>query len=334
MKSALVTGAGGFIGGHLIKRFLHEGLYDQVYAVDIKHKEQWWQLHLTDQVQNIDHQDAGFLPADLVHEVDDVYHLAENMGGIGFIETHLVDCANSITTTINLLNQCTMMQRVFFSSSACVYPQALQTVENAMQLREDLAWPAQPEAGYGLQKLYAEELCKYHTIERGLKVIVARFHNSYGPYGSWADGREKAPAALCRKIALASLTGQRSIKIWGDGRQTRSFMYVDDNVEGIIRLMNLGPPIIGVSSLAAGPVNLGTEELVTITDLADIIQSVAGHHVSYEFEPFKPQGVRGRNSDNSLLRRFLDWEPSTPLHAGLEVTYRWIFDQVKREYGD
>jgi GDP-D-mannose 3',5'-epimerase len=328
MRKVLVTGAGGFIGGHLVKRLLDEG--NQVVAIDIKPFSQWWQIH--DEANNRERCDAGepeYFSYALL-QADDIYHLAENMGGIGFIETHLVECASSIVTTVNLLNACHEGQRVFFSSSACAYArewQAPHAGDEPIALMEYMAHPASPEPGYGWEKLYAEQLMEYHRIERGLDVRVVRFHNSYGPMGSWKDGREKAPAAICRKVATAILTDIPMIDIWGDGSRMRSFMYIDDNVEGIRRIMESG---------MQAPVNLGTSSWVTVNQLVDAVEMVAygvRGQLQRNYQLDKPQGVHGRNSDNTLLKEVTGgWEPTIDLLTGLESTYRWIYNELKKEH--
>lgn len=322
-RHALVTGAGGFIGGHLVKRLLNEGY--TVAAVDVKPEHEWWQVHLD--AHNMPLTDAGNTASirRVIDVADEVYHLAENMGGIGFIETHLVDCASSVVTSVNLLNACHPGQKVFFSSSACVYPQGAQMDTEAIKLAEWMASPANPEPGYGWQKLYVEKLMEYHRIERQLDVRVVRFHNSYGPLGSWGDGREKAPAAIMRKVAITKLTGEKSIDVWGDGLQTRSFMYVDDNVEGIRRLMD---------TKWHDPVNLGTEQLVSVNDLVTTVEAVAYGEpgvLERRYLLDMPKGVRGRNSDNTILRSLTNWEPNTLLMDGIAKTYPWIEDQVRRQ---
>lgn len=323
---ALVTGAGGFIGGHLVKRLLSEGY--EVAAVDIKPEADWWQYF--PMAVNFPLTDVGNTAAirKIIDASDEVYHLAENMGGIGFIETHLVDCASSVVASVNLLNACHRGQKVFFSSSACVYPQRAQQETQAIKLAEWMAMPADPEPGYGWEKLYVEQLMRYHHIESGINPRIVRFHNSYGPFGSWGDGREKAPAAIMRKIAMAKFDGSDYIDVWGDGRQTRSFMYIDDNIEGIRRLMNAD---------WYEPVNLGTEQLVTVNELISTVEQVVYGETDVlerRYQLTAPQGVRGRNSDNTLLRSLLSWEPDTRLMEGIQKTYPFIEDQVRRTLND
>lgn len=327
----MVTGAGGFIGGHLVADLLERG--EQVIAVDVKPKSQWWQWH--PDAQNHPHCNVAMADSDepssrmwfisLLAQCGDVYHLAENMGGIGFIETHRVDCLSSVVASVNLLNALTPGQhRLFFSSSACAYNTSHQntvSTEEITALSEHMAWPANPEEGYGLQKLYVEKLCQWHATERGLSVRVSRFHNSYGPHGSWNDGREKAPAALCRKIATAAITGEKSIEVWGDGRQLRSFMWIGDNIIGIRFIMQSGYD---------QPVNLGSSELVSVDNLITTIEETAGIRVIRRYDESKPRGVPGRNSDNTLLCRIADgFEPGTDLREGISKLYPWIYDRVK-----
>lgn len=333
--TALVTGAGGFIGGHLVKRLLDDGQH--VICVDVKPLSEWWQVHpfKTRIEYRTDCGDLDEMP-EILEDVDDIYHLAENMGGIGFIETHRVDCLNSVVASVNLLKMTNPKQHtVFFSSSACAYNTIYQGGElldyqgvPVTSLDESLAWPALPEEGYGLQKLYVEKLLEWHHRERGLPIRVARFHNSYGPMGSYRDGREKAPAAICRKVAIAELTGKMDIDIWGDGSQLRSFMYVDDNVEGIQRIM--------AASGLYDPINLGSSEMVSVDELVDCVEYLAfGRRVlERHYQLDKPKGVAGRNSDNTRIIENLGWEPSTLLMAGLKPTYEWIHAQVARDLAD
>jgi nucleoside-diphosphate-sugar epimerase len=330
--TALVTGAGGFIGGHLVKKLLADG--ERVIAVDIKPLSEWWQVHpfKTRLEPLTDCGDIDVMP-EILEDVNDIYHLAENMGGIGFIETHRVACLESVVSSVNLLKMTNPKQHtVFFSSSACAYNTAYQRAIDEphyeYSLKETDAWPAEPEEGYGLQKLYVEKLLEWHHRERGLPIRVARFHNSYGPMGSYRDGREKAPAAICRKVAIAELTGKMDIDIWGDGSQLRSFMYVDDNIEGIQRIM--------AASGLFDPINLGSSEMVSVDELVDYVEYIAfGKRVlerNYQLD--KPKGVAGRNSDNTRISQCLGWEPTIGLITGLGDTYSWIHAQVARDLAD
>jgi nucleoside-diphosphate-sugar epimerase len=255
--------------------------------------------------------------------VDEVYHLAADMGGIGFITAFHADVArNNALINVHTLEAARQngVQRFLFSSSACVYPMYRQREADVTPLREEDAWPAEPEPGYGLEKLFMEELCRYYCQDYGFEMRIVRFHNVYGPLGTYEGGREKAPAAICRKVALAQDGDE--IEVWGDGKQTRSFMYVDDCVEGIYRIMQ---------SDYREPLNLGTDRLVTIDELVDIVAKVAGKRIRKRHDLSKPQGVRGRNSDNSLLREVLGWEPSTPLEEGLRATYFWIEGELRKQ---
>lgn len=314
-KTALVTGAGGFIGHHLVKYLVGHGYF--VRGADLKYPEYE------------DTEANEFLIADLrdyrqslrvTKNIDEVYHLAADMGGIGYISAfHAEITLNNTLINSHLLKAARHheVKRFLFSSSACVYPQYLQENPDVVPLREEDAFPADPEEGYGLEKLYTEKLCQYFTEDWNFPTRVVRFHNVYGPLGTYDGGREKAPAALSRKIA--ALHSGDELQIWGDGKQTRSFMYIDDCVEGIHRIMR---------SDYGGPLNLGTDELVTVDELVDIIAEIAGKSVIKRHDTSKPQGVRGRNSDNSRLRKVLGWEPKTSLRQGLIPTYRWIEEQV------
>lgn len=319
-KTALVTGAGGFIGGHLVKRLLDEGC--GVIGIDRKPESKWYQLH-----ESMDVVDAAYvrdvnLDA-LLRNVDEVYHLAADMGGIGYITHHLTSCAANVVDTVKLLQACKAGQRVFFASSACVYRQDLQwDSQIVIGLREEDAFPADPEPGYGWEKLYGEQLMRWHHQERGVETRVARYHNVAGPHGSWKDGREKAPAAICRKVATAVLTNDLEIEIWGDGKQRRSFMDVHDCVTGTLLIARGDYPY---------PLNLGSDRSVSINELVSMIEEIAGIELHRRYLKHMPQGVRGRNSDNGLIRRAYGWAPSNDIKKWLEPTYRWIYDEVSKE---
>lgn len=316
----LVAGAGGFIGGSLVRAFIDHGIRD-IRAVDIKPVEDWFQYF-----DGIDNRQLDLRGREACLEavagVETVYNLAADMGGMGFIERFRAECMMTVLINTHLLMAARMagVGRFFFASSACVYNGDKQSSADVTALREGDAYPAMPEDGYGWEKLFSERMCRHFTEDYGLPTRIARFHNVYGPLGTYDGGREKAPAAICRKIAMAKLTGRHSIEIWGDGEQTRSFTYIDDCVEGIGRIMD--------SEDLAEPVNLGSDRLVTINRLVDLVEAIAEIKVERRYNPDAPKGVRGRNSDNALIRRKLGWAPSISLEEGLARTYRWIHSEL------
>jgi GDP-D-mannose 3', 5'-epimerase len=316
-KRALVAGAGGFIGHHLVSYLIAKGYW--VRGVDIKEPE--FDPTDADEFELLDlRRYDNCLVA--TRNIDEVYHLAADMGGIGYITAFHADIArNDTMINVHMLEAARIndVGRFIFSSSACVYPQYLQKEADVAPLKEDDAWPADPEEGYGLEKLFMEKMCEYYRQDHGMETRIMRFHNVYGPSGTYDGGKEKAPAAVSRKIAL-SADGD-DLEIWGDGEQTRSFMYIDDCLEGIYRIMQSDCP---------DPLNLGTDELVTINELVDVVSTIAGKSLVKKHDTSKPQGVRGRNSDNDKLRSVLGWEPKTPLKVGMEPTYRWIVSELKR----
>ena len=316
--SVLVAGAGGFIGGHLVARLLSEGR--EVRAADIKPLEDWFQVH--DAAENVLLDLTRAESCDrAVDGIGDIYNLAADMGGMGFIENNKALCMLSVLINTHLLMSANRFgsQRYFYASSACVYPDYRQSETFNPGLKESDAYPAMPEDGYGWEKLFSERLCRHFFEDFGLETRAFRYHNVYGPHGTWTGGREKAPAAICRKVAEAKLGDTGRIPIWGDGKQSRSFMYIDDCVEGTRRLMD---------SDVTEPLNLGSDEMVTIDELVSIVEDIAGVELERVYDTSAPQGVRGRNSDNDLIKERLGWAPSVSLRSGLEETYRWIYDQV------
>ena len=314
----LVAGAGGFIGGHLVKHLIAEGF--KVKAVDVKPMEDWYQVHpeAFNQSKNLKLKEEC---DDVIEKTTRVWNLAADMGGMGFISNNKAACMMSVLINTNLLDAAKNfdVENFFFSSSACVYPDYRQEKPDITPLAESDAYPAQPEDGYGWEKLFSERMCRHYFEDYGLSTYIGRFHNVYGPLGTFDGGREKAPAAICRKVAKAKITGNKEIEIWGDGEQTRSFMYIDDCIKGTTEL---------VGSTFHDPLNIGSAEVVTINQLVSIVEEIAGIRVERKYDLSAPQGVRGRSSDNTLFRSLFGWEPSTPLQKGLETTYEWIYNEI------
>jgi nucleoside-diphosphate-sugar epimerase len=318
MKRVLVCGAGGFIGSHLVKRLKKEGCW--VRGVDLKFPE-FTETHADDFIQG-DLRDQSLCREAVDQRFDEVYQLAADMGGAGYIFTGDHDANvmhNSATINLNIVDLCHRrnIKRVFYSSSACMYPEHNQLDPDNPKTSEDSAYPANPDSEYGWEKLFSERLYLAYMRNHGMEVRIARFHNIFGPEGTWDGGREKAPAAVCRKVAQAPVGGE--IEIWGDGKQTRSFLYIDECLEGVLRLTRTD---------FIGPVNIGSEEMVTINQLAEMAMKIAGKQVKLRHIP-GPTGVRGRNSDNNLIAQKLGWRPTQPLQDGLAKTYAWIDQQVK-----
>ncbi len=326
LKRILVAGAGGFIGGSLVSALRSRG-HKEIRAVDIKPPGEWYQRF--DDVENLtldlNLKESCEIAAQGAHEI---YNLAANMGGMGFIEQNKALCMLSVLINTQMLQAALKygVPRYFYSSSACVYNADKQKSFEAPSLKEEDAYPAMAEDGYGWEKLFSERMCRHFREDYGLRTRVARFHNVYGPWGTWYGGREKAPAAICRKVIEAKMNNKLEIEIWGSGTQTRSFMYIDDCIKGIDMIMN---------SDILEPINLGSSEAVTINQLVDLAEEIAGVKLKRKYDLSAPKGVNGRNSDNTLIQQYLHWEPSTSLRAGLEKTYCWIYDQyLARERGD
>jgi nucleoside-diphosphate-sugar epimerase len=315
---AVVAGGGGFIGGHLAGSLLEEGY--RVRAIDIKPVESWHQIHTEAENLVLDLRQPEACSR-AVAGASEVYDLAADMGGMGFIETNKAMCMLSVLISTQLLQGARLndVERFFFASSACVYAADKQSRSEGVALKESDAYPAMPEDGYGWQKLFGERMCRHFTEDFGLETRVARYHNVYGPDGTWAGGREKAPAAICRKVAEAELSGRHEIEIWGDGQQVRSFTYISDCLAGTRKLME---------SDVREPLNVGSAEMVTINELVDAVESIAGITLERRYDLSAPLGVRGRNSDNTLISARLGWEPGISLREGLIPTYAWVRDQV------
>ncbi|MEX2252541.1 MAG: NAD-dependent epimerase/dehydratase family protein [Thermoleophilaceae bacterium] len=317
-QKILVAGAGGFIGGHLVGHLVERG--HAVRAVDVKPAGEWYRVFDRAENAELDLRRAEAC-SEAVEGASSVYNLAADMGGMGFIENNKALCMLSVLINTHLLEASLAhgVDRFFFSSSACVYAADKQTSPDLVALKESDAYPAMPEDGYGWEKLFSERMCRHFSEDFGLATRIARYHNVYGPHGTFEGGREKAPAAICRKVAEAKLSGNHEIEVWGDGEQTRSFMYIDDCLHGTDLLMN---------SEVEEPINLGSSELVTINQLVDVVERAAGITVERRYDRSAPKGVRSRNSDNSLIEERLGWEPSTTLADGIDRTYRWIYDEI------
>ena len=323
-ETVVVAGGGGFIGGHLVDALQQQGA--RVRAVDIKPLDEWYQVHPgADNVV----ADLKLLPecVRVTEGASRVFQLAADMGGMGFIEHNKALCMLSVLTNTHMLLAARQhgVRRFFYSSSACAYNVEKQRSAEVVALKEADAYPAMPEDGYGWEKLFSERMCRHFREDFGVETRVARYHNVYGPHGTWEGGREKAPAAICRKVIDAKHRRERAITIWGDGHQTRSFMYIDDCLRGTLAIA--GSDILD-------PINLGSSELVTINQLVDIAEEIAGVRLERKYDLTAPKGVNGRNSDNTRIRAELGWEPSIRLRDGMERTYRWIHDEYVRKYGD
>jgi len=318
-KKVAVCGAGGFIGGHLVQSLLDHGV-DVVRAVDIKPVDEWYQTSRDVENLSLDLKDkeSAYTTA---RGVDAIFQLAADMGGMGFIENNKALCMLSVLTNTHMLMAArdSGVERFFYSSSACVYNGEKQKTPEVVPLKEEDAYPALPEDGYGWEKLFSERMCRHFEEDFGMQCRVARYHNVYGPLGTWTGGREKAPAAICRKVIEAKASGRHEIEIWGDGKQTRSFMYVDDCTYGTRAIME---------SDIREPINLGSSELVTINQLVDIAEEIGGVKLERKYNLDAPKGVNGRNSDNTKIVEYLGWEPSIRLRDGLAKTYSWIESQM------
>ncbi len=318
-EKVVVCGGGGFIGGHLVKKLLADGV-DVVRAVDVKPMDEWYQVapEIENLVLDLKDKDSCYRAAEGVKVV---FQLAADMGGMGFIENNKALCMLSVLTTTHMLLAArdSGVERFFYSSSACVYNGDKQKDAEVVPLKEEDAYPALPEDGYGWEKLFSERMCRHFEEDFGMQCRVARYHNVYGPYGTWTGGREKAPAAICRKVLEAKHSGTHQIEIWGDGKQTRSFMYIDDCLKGTRAI---------TESDIREPINLGSSELVTINQLVDMVEDIAGVKLDRRYNLSAPKGVNGRNSDNTKIHEYLGWEPSIRLRDGMEKTYTWIEQEM------
>jgi len=321
-KKILVVGAGGFIGGHLVKKFLENG--NKVVATDIKPKEYWFQDF--DEAENYYSADMKDIIncRKVTQNVNYVFNMACNMGGMGFIENNKAECMLSVLINTNLLiaSKENKIEKYFFSSSACAYNKSKQEDIFIEGLKEEDAYPADPEDGYGWEKLFSERMCRHFQEDFGIQVRIARYHNIYGPYGTFDGGREKAPAALCRKVIQSKINKENSINVWGDGKQTRSFLYIDDCVEGTLKLFE---------SDYSEPVNIGSDEQVSINQMIDIIEEISDtQKLKREYQLDKPKGVRGRSSNNDLVKKVLNWSYQIKLKDGIKKTYDWIYSEMKK----
>lgn len=323
-KTILVAGGGGFIGGHLVAKLREMG-HTSIRSVDIKPTDQWYQVFdgVENVVADLKLKDAC---AAACEGVETVYNLAADMGGMGFIENNKALCMLSVLINTHLLEAAkdAGVDRFFYASSACVYNADKQKSEDVVPLKEADAYPAMPEDGYGWEKLFSERMCRHFREDYGLTTRVARFHNVYGPFGTWDGGREKAPAAVCRKVITAKETGDHNMEIWGDGKQTRSFMYIDDCIEGILKI---------TQSDILEPINLGSDELTTINGLVDIVEDIASIKLERHYKLDAPKGVNGRNSDNTMITDLLGWAPGIRLRDGMARTYEWIHAEYLKKHG-
>ena len=321
MSKFLVAGAGGFIGGHLVKSLLDDG--HEVICADIKPLENWFQIFNKNKNYSVDLKEYKNC-LEITKGVDFIYNMACNMGGMGFIENNKAECMLSVLINTNLLRVSLVnkIKKYFFSSSACVYNADKQSKAFINGLKEADAYPAMPEDGYGWEKLFSERMCRHFYEDYGLETRVARYHNVYGPVGTFDGGREKAPAALCRKLIIAKNSGEKKIDVWGDGEQTRSFMFIDDCIKGTKKIFN---------SDCREVLNIGSEEQVSINQMIDIIEEISNYKVDRNYQLDKPKGVRGRSSNNDLVRKKINWDAETTLNHGLEITYKWIYQEIKKK---